>query len=162
MYLFLTTKSEQVSGPDVVIDCPNCGDRETLASSYELRERLCILFVIPVLFLRNTFVHCRTCNTRLTSGLTIGELEQHSSGNVSLFLSNPVPFIAKVIAIVALLVVWAPLVGLVMAILAMAVTRGRSGWPRVVAVIAFVLSGLLNFALLVLFLVALVNPAAVN
>lgn len=154
MGVWITTHREQTLGPDLKINCPKCGALDTSAASYELRDQLKLLFVIPLFKLTNTYVSCAACGTALTSRLSIDELRTHSPSDISHFLSYEISLVVKFLAILSLLLLIAPLVGFVLAILTVVLSRKSGGWPRTIGIVALLLSGIVTIPLVVLLAIA--------
>ena len=153
MEFWITTHREQTPGPELKINCPQCGASETPATSYELRDQLKLLCVIPFT-LTNTYVSCSACSAALTSRLSIDELRTHSPSDISHFPSYEISFVVKFLAILSLLLSIAPLVGFVLAILTVVLSRESGGWPRTIGIIALVLSGMVTIPLVILLAIA--------
>jgi hypothetical protein len=141
-------------GPSVRFTCPKCGAAAIEGSSYELHETLKALHLLPLYTARNTYVVCGHCQARLSSRLTLDELFQHCSADLSPYVSYEVSFVFKFLAITALLLSWAPLVGLVLALIAVAGTFRVRGWPRTLALVSVVASFAIPLLLVVLAAVA--------
>jgi hypothetical protein len=149
MDILITTRSQQTPGPELEIDCPKCGTSNTSAASYEQRDYLSLFYFIPLFSVANTFVKCGTCDARLTSRLSIEELQQHSTSDVSQYLSYEISFVVKFLAIASILLAIVPIVGLVLAILTVSLSLKSGGWPKTVGIIALVLSGIVTTATVV-------------
>jgi len=149
MAMLISVQSQENPGPELQIDCPKCGATSIHSTSYEQRDRLFLFFSIPTFGVTNTFVICGTCRTKLTSRLSIEELQQHSGIYSSHFLSYEIPFVVKFLVIASILLFIAPFVGLVLAIITVILTRDLEGWPRTLGIVALVLSCIFTIAFFV-------------
>jgi hypothetical protein len=150
MDVLITTRSQKIPGPELEINCPKCGASRTSAASYEQRDALSLFFIIPLFTVTNTFVKCAACGAKLTSRLSIDELQPHSAAEVSPYLSHEVSFVVKFLAIASILLFIAPIVGLVLAVLTVILSLRSGGWPRTLGIVALVLSGFVTISLFVL------------
>ncbi len=137
-YSLYSLKRETTPGPDVKFNCPRCGAQAGSGHSYEYRDTILALYLIPVLRSRSTYVTCRHCQAALTSALSVEELQQHGNTDLSAFVFDDVSFVFKFLAIAALLLCWTPIVGLGLALGTLAGTFRRRCWARTVALVSLV------------------------
>jgi hypothetical protein len=72
--------------------------------------------------------------------LELNDLERMHGLHIDEFLSYSPSFVFKFLAVVSLLICWAPIVGLIVAAIAVVGTRRFKGWPKVVSLVALVVS----------------------
>jgi hypothetical protein len=146
MTILITAQSQQTPGPELEIACPKCNAPKTSATSYEQRDRLSLFYLVPLFAITNTFVECASCNAKLTSRLSVHELDQHSGSDISQFLSFEMSFVVKFLALTSMLLFFAPIIGLVLAIFTVVLSSKSGGWPRALGLVALVLSGIVTIA----------------
>jgi|GEM_PF-6295101 len=99
-------------GPRVQFACPACLAPAAAGESYERHETFRALHLIPLFFVRNTYVMCGTCHAHLLSQLTLDDLRQHANSDISPFLSFSISFVAKALSVLAILLCWFPFLGI--------------------------------------------------
>ena len=147
----VSARSEQINGEKTRINCPACGAEDTLAQTFIQVERLYVLYVIPVLSMSNNFVRCLSCEAKLSTKLPLEELPHFSSEALEEHLNYEVSFVFRFLAMISLPLSVFPLVGLVVALLALIGTWNRPGWPRTVSRISTVLASIVSLLLLAVF-----------
>lgn len=149
MSLIWIARWVETPGPSLSINCPRCGEQAVTGRSYERLETLLLFGVVPVAKFKNTFVQCRGCKAKLTSRLNIGELTKYQGAGISQFLSDDVSFVFKFLAIVSLLLFFAPIVGLVLAAITFVGTFKSRTWPRTLALVSLILSSIVNAVIVI-------------
>ena len=99
-----------------------------------------LVHLLPLFKLHNTYIVCDVCGTKLHTRLELNDLERMHGLQIDEFLSYSPSFVFKFLAITSLLICWAPVVGLIVAAIAMVGTRRFKGWPKTVSTIALVIS----------------------
>ena len=151
--MFTQSIDRQISpGPVVQFTCPKCGQARSRGNSYELHDKFMALHFIPLWSTRTTYVACTSCRANLSSRLDIEELALYRDADVTPYLAYESSFVFKFAALAAVLLWWAPIVGLGLTVLALAGTWRVPGWPRTLAIV----SAPLSLAMTVLGAVALV------
>jgi hypothetical protein len=144
MHIVLDSRTDFRPGPDLAIDCPHCHTPGASAYSYDRIETLWLFDLVPVARMSSTYVNCRSCEVQLRSRVAARDLQEYAAagGLARVLIYDPfaVSCVAKAVAIVALLFSFLPTVGTALAIVAFCMTRKSQGWPRVVSIIAIVLS----------------------
>ena len=108
-----------------------------------------MLYVIPVLSMSNNLVGCLLCAAKLSTKLPLEELPHFSSEELEEHLKYEVSFVFRLLAVISLPLSVFPLVGLVVALLALIGTCNRPpGWPRTVSRISTVLASIVSLLLL--------------
>ncbi|HTW93488.1 MAG TPA: hypothetical protein VMD30_01760 [Tepidisphaeraceae bacterium] len=101
-----------------------------------------------------TYVTCGGCNANFISKLNLSELEQHRGTDISQYLYLVNSLVTMVFVLAAAMFFVIPILGLVLAGIAVAVTwKYSGGWMKMVSRIALVLAVLANigFALIGVF-----------
>lgn len=152
MDVLLVAKTRKEPGPALTIRCPKCGADSVSAVAYRQVDDLCAFYFLKLFTIRNTFVECSSCRAKLRSRIDLEELGAYRAGELEQFLSHDVSFVAKFLAVASLVLCIAPIVGAVLALIAVLLTLKSSGWPRTVSQVALALStvitGLFMIALL--------------
>jgi len=150
MQILITTRSEHIPGPTIVMHCPLCNANSVPADSYEQIDRLGLFWVIPLLRVRNTFVQCSACGKKSIAKVTTNEIADYSADELSYYLTGYISIVARFLAIASLLLFWAPAIGLVLGISAVLANLRTVGWPRMMSWVGAILSGIVTIGLLVL------------
>ena len=98
------------------------------------------LYFIPLLTQRETCVKCLDCGTIQLTKLPLKDLEGLSPGGLQPWLFPRVSIIAKFIALASILLFCAPVVGLGLGVAGLIMNFRSGGWPKVVSIVAIVLS----------------------
>ena len=148
--LIITTKSQTKRGPAIKIHCPLCKVRSVKAQARDQVDEVALFYVIPLFRLRNTFLKCSKCEQQIISTITSKELASYSADELSPYLSGRASFIGNFLAIAGVLLCWAPIIGILLAIVGTFINRRSPGWPRTVSLIGVVLSvfGTITFFIL--------------
>jgi hypothetical protein len=138
--IFWSAQSRRVPGPRVDFTCPKCLCGPTSGSSYEQTDSAHLFFVIPILRMRNTFVICDQCKSRLFCVMTLDDLTQSAGADISRFLSYRISFVFKTLSILSLLLCVFPVLGTVLSCITLIGTYKSPGVWRTIAIISFVIS----------------------
>jgi len=134
MYFLLGTKANEVSGPDVAIDCLWCGKQGTNGHSRKRTEWLTLFHLLPLFPFHTVFVRCDFCQKDMLAKCSLEELAQSNPLALKNLLVKRVSFVGKVCIVLGLLLCWAPLVGLIPAIIGYIYGRkyggGMKKWGR--------------------------------
>mgnify|MGYP006908265890 FL=1 len=149
MGIILTLSSARLPGPAVDFECPSCGLGAVGGESHTQVDTVRAFFLIPLWRHHNTYVVCPSCTRRFRAPAGLDELSQLDANELTVLLGSGTSFNAKAYALVALAFCWAPLVGLVMRLVATVITRRVRGWPRTVSRIALGVSILMFVVLFV-------------
>lgn len=123
------------------INCPRCGAKETRAVCYTVREVLGL-----IVWHKTHWVKCLACGTELYSRLPpkdLAGLPPDVLEGVVVFRRS---FVARTVTLLAVLLFWTPLVGLMVSALAVILNWRSGGWPKRLSLIALVISALLTAA----------------
>jgi hypothetical protein len=134
-------RSHTEDGEEILINCPACGARQVKASTYAKMQRVRIAG-IPI-DQRTSWVVCSACRKHLLSLRDVNDLPCLSEDELGQVLSVYTSFISRSFAVLALILGWIPIVGLVIAVLAVLLNRRRSIW-RMFSWIGFVLGAVLT------------------
>lgn len=152
MDVLLVAKTRKEPGPALTICCPKCGADGVDAVAYRQVDDLCAFYFLKLFTISNTFVECSACRAKLRSSIDLDELGAYGQEELSQFLSHDVSFVVKFLAIASLVLCITPIVGAVLALIAVLLTLKTTGWTRTVSQVALALStvvtGLFIMALL--------------
>lgn len=152
MDVLLVAKTRKEPGPTLTIRCPKCGAEDVAAVAYRQVDDLCAFYFLKLLTISNTFVECSACRAKLRSSIDLDELGTYGQEELNQFLSHDVSFVVKFLAVASLVLCIAPIVGAVLALIAVLLTLKTTGWTRIVSRVALALStvitGLFIIALL--------------
>jgi hypothetical protein len=149
---WLFARYEVTPGPPATFACPRCGAGPVPADSYRRTEILSLFAVIPLGRTHMTHLVCGNCSAHLFTKLTLDDLYQCIGVDISRFVFYRVSFILKSLAVLSLLLCWAPVVGLGLSLITFI---GTFKWPsvwRTIAIICLVLS----FVVTSLFIIVLI------
>lgn len=150
MSILLTTKTQQIPGPTVDINCPHCAASSVASASHEQVDRLGLFYIIPLFGLRNTFIRCGACGKQLTSKLRIDEIANYSADDLSHFLAGRVLLVNVFLAVASVLLFWAPIVGLILGVIAVLLNRRAAPWLRTLSWVGMSLSAVITVAVVIL------------
>jgi hypothetical protein len=139
MFFLLGTKAE-VSGSDVTIDCLWCGRQGTNAQSHERTEWLTLFHFLPLFSFHTVFVRCDSCRKDMVAKCSLAELAQGNPLTLKHLLVKRVSFVGKVCIVLGLLLCWAPMVGLIPAIIGFVYGRRHEGWMKKMSLLGLILS----------------------
>jgi len=134
----LHIQTETRTGPKIQIYCPACDAQAVEATVSEAIEHTRLFYFIPLLKLRNTWVTCGKCGAKLTSSLAMDDLLVQQPGAVNDYIRFGASGLAKILAIVGLLVCWVPVGGMVVTGIALFLARGTKGWPKKLAMLGMI------------------------
>jgi hypothetical protein len=130
-------------GPDVAIECPRCR-KHGIASTSDQEHRDLYFGFIPVLTSHRTCVVCPNCKVTLDSRVMAADLASLPPGEVSAMLRHRPSLVQGFLAVVALLLAWLPVAGMIIALIALLVNWRHRGWTKKVCYVAVVVSVLCN------------------
>jgi len=147
----LTVDVKEQAGPDIVFDCPACGERNVAGHTSENIETGKLLHFIPVLQLRHSWVTCSRCGRKFASTLPLSQLAGADPAVLQRAIRYRAGGAGIAMAIIALLTCLVPGLGLVTSGIALWLVRGTDGWPKKVGVLAMVVSVALAVCVVLLF-----------
>jgi len=152
----LSTRFRTTPGPDLKINCQNCGSMDTNASSSEEEGRFYFLYIIPLLGSTNTFIECVDCKTRFRLNMTISQLhlQQPSASDLNPLLVRETPERIRILLMLSLSLGWLPIMGLFLTLPARRLTRKLDGRPKRLGKIALVISIISTIVYILALLVA--------
>jgi hypothetical protein len=133
-------QTERWPGPEIVIDCPTCGERGVAASTYDEQIRESVAGLIPVNSVRRSWVACSHCKATVRSRLPAADLDGKTPVELADLIYIDASFYQKALAIIALVVAIFPLVGTVVAAIALFANRKIPVWSKTVSIVALGLS----------------------
>src|SRR5262249_46168466 len=116
-------------GAEIQINCPACEARGVAASTYVQIERV-RFFGIPV-HRRTSWVVCSQCQKHLLSSADVKDLPGLSEEERNRVIAPYTSFVSRALAVLALLLGWIPLVGFVVAGIAVLLNRRPGLWRRI-------------------------------
>jgi hypothetical protein len=119
-------RSNIEEGEPVKIHCPLCGERGVEAKTYAQVERVKFLG-IPV-DRRTSWAVCSRCGKHLLSSRDVHDLPGSSEEELDKVLAPYASFISRSIALLALILSWVPIVGIVLVLLAILLNRRPGIW----------------------------------
>ena len=131
----------------VVFDCPHCRASNVRGTAYDLRETIRVAQKVPAWGWSSHWVRCSNCRTELHANCAAHDLQGARPSTVTESVHRYVSFPKRVLAVASLLIGWAPVVGLLLALVSMAVNSRTRGWPRWLSVIALIIAAAVNVAL---------------
>ena len=134
------SETEKRPGPDLVINCPACHNRDASATTYDQRIQERIWGLIPVNDTSSTWVVCTECNAILRSRVTAAKLKGKTADELSDQMYFDAGLVPKVLAMIGIVLAIFPFVGLVMAAIALFMNRKSPTWARMISVVALILS----------------------
>jgi len=137
-------------GPPIQIDCPACGHKAVNAIPFESVDQVKLAYLIPLMKLRSTWVTCGHCNQQIACTAPMAQLEGQDSQSMQSLLRYHATGGARTLSLIAFLLSWVPLLGLILISVAMFHTRGTRGLARslcvfgvIIAITCTVLTGLM-------------------
>jgi hypothetical protein len=144
------TRWTETPGPVVTFQCARCKNLVT-GSSRKRDERVYALGFIPTVSKTTTYVTCGGCKADFLSKLNLSELEQHKGVDISRYLYLTNSLVTLVLVVASAMLFWTPIVGLILAGIAVAITwKYSGGWMKMLSRIALGLAVLVSIALVLL------------
>src|SRR6266478_3178968 len=113
----LGSKVYNDAGPEVAIDCLWCGRQSVKERTRQQTEWLTLFHFFPILRIRNVFVRCSACGKDMIARCSLAEVEHSNPVTLQHHLIRSESFVGRVCILVGLLLCWAPIVGLIPAII---------------------------------------------
>lgn len=142
MIVFGTSRTRQVPGPDLHINCQVCGRDGVSARSYECEEKITLYFV-PLPTQRERHVVCTVCGADRLTDLPLEELSTCAPEEAERHLFHRVSLVAKAIAVASVALFGCLPLGLPLGVAAMVMNRRSGGWPFRAGLLGVVLTVLL-------------------
>ncbi len=135
--LMLTAERTRTPGPAVLLNCRFCHSEQATAHTEQIIEVAKLSYVIPLGTSTFTEVTCDICERTRRLMRPLDDVQALDIETLSIEHANATPIIIRVLCGIAIATVILPLVGPVLAVLAMHFSRGeRTGW-RTLAITAF-------------------------
>lgn len=131
----------------VVFDCPKCRAERVRGMAYTLRETIRFGERVPPWGWSSHWVRCSECSAELQADCDSEDFKRASPATVNKNVHAYFGLHNRFLALAGLAFSWAPLVGLLVSIAAMAMNLKTRGWPRIVSVVALGLTAIYNAAL---------------
>ncbi|QQE13306.1 hypothetical protein JD969_07560 [Planctomycetota bacterium] len=129
-------KTQHEYDESIEIHCPLCKTNNVDGYPFVYVEKVKWLIVVTIGGKQTPFVKCSKCNGKMISKMSIDELPAYTADELAPFLIRENGFAGGVLAIFALALSFLPIVGLLPVLASLAINYNRSGWQRVVTLIA--------------------------
>lgn len=154
----LSGKILEDAGPEVnVLQCLWCGGRSVKAQTWLRTDWLTLLHLIPLFRIRNVYVRCGTCQRDMIAKCSFNELEGMNPVTLHHHLVKSQSFVGLVCIILGVLLCWAPLIGIIPAVIGFCYRNQFGGALRVASWVSLIVSATISLAMAVL--VILMPPA---
>ena len=137
-------------GDPVNIDCPACHGKQVEATPFQSTDHVKLAYIIPLMKLRSTWITCGQCNVQIACTAPLDQLAGNDASALAPLFRYRATGGAKGIALLAFVLSWIPVIGLILASVASFMARGTHGWARglnvlsiIIAVAATILGGLM-------------------
>jgi hypothetical protein len=134
-----TIRRQIIPGAPIQFSCPKCR-KVSQGKACQFVDTFMLLYFVPLGTVRNTYVACDDCGLKLRTQLGLEDLERMHGLQIDEFLSYSPSFVFKFLAITALLLCLAPILGTIVAIIAVSGTYHFKGWPKKFSITALLIS----------------------
>lgn len=131
----------------VVFDCPHCHAENVRGTAYDLRETIRVADHVPEWGWSSHWVRCSECHAELFADCRASEFQGASPETVNARVHAYLPFTKRFLAIASLLIGWTPGLGIIVALVSMAINLRTRGWPRVASIVGLGVSGVATAAI---------------
>jgi hypothetical protein len=132
-------RRQVIPGAAIQFSCPKCR-KVSQGKACQFVDSIMLLYVLPLGTIRNTYVACDDCGLKLRTQLGLEDLERMHGLQIDEFLSYSPSFVFKFLAITALLLCMAPILGTIVAAIAAGGTYHFNGWPKKLSITALLIS----------------------
>jgi hypothetical protein len=126
-------------GPTLEFDCWNCGAKDVEGSIMRLSETVNVLYQ-ELKQVSSTLIRCKACKAEFTGDVTIRQIEQLDDKELADAFRNRIPLSGKITVIASFALIWVPMMGLILAILAVSRNRNVRDWPKYYSVFSLILN----------------------
>lgn len=130
----------------VHFECPHCHSQSS-GTAYDLRETIRVSTRVPRWGWQSHWVRCAKCKSELHSDCCAEDFVGASPTVVNEHVRAYVSFPKRVLATASLLLCWAPVLGVLVGIVATVANLRTRGWPKWVSLGGLVLAASLNVAM---------------
>ncbi|HEY3392861.1 MAG TPA: hypothetical protein VGK58_09150 [Lacipirellulaceae bacterium] len=134
-----TIRRQIIPGAPIQFSCPKCR-KVSQGKACQFVDTFMLLYFLPLGAVRNTYVACDDCGLKLRTQLRLDDLERMQGLQIDVFLSYSPSFVFKFLTITALLLCLAPILGTIVAIIAVSGTYHFKGWPKKFSITALLIS----------------------
>ena len=131
----------------VVFDCPKCRAALVRGTAYNLRETIRLTDRVPAWGWSSHWVRCSHCGAELSADCEPKAFHGCSPSKVSDRVHPYLSFPKRVLAVASAAMGWVPVLGVLVAIVSMAMNARTRGWPRVLSMVTLALTTAYNVAL---------------
>jgi hypothetical protein len=136
-----SARVETVVGPEVnVLQCLWCGQRPVRAQTRQETGWLKFLYLIPLLRIRNVYVRCGACRKDMTAKCAFAALSSMSPVTLQHCLVKSRSFVGASCIVLGALLYWAPLIGIIPAIIGFCYRKQFGRAMRVTSTAGLILS----------------------
>ena len=146
MHLFLKTRVKEDRGSDVVINCLWCNRQGVSAHTRQRTEWLKLFHFIPIARFRTVFVKCSACGKDMIAKCSLEEVVNSNPLTLKYLLVKRVSFVGKVCIALAVLLCWAPLIGLIPSVIGFLYRNEFQNWVRKMSLVVLIISILSTLA----------------
>ncbi|MEX2213881.1 MAG: hypothetical protein WD768_07125 [Phycisphaeraceae bacterium] len=133
-------QNEPDVGEPVLINCPACGAKDIASVPSESVDYVKIAYLIPITKLRATTIRCGQCNADIACIAPMAELAGLDAAGIDPLLRfHPTPA-ARNWSLLGLVTSVIPILGLIIASIAIYHSRGTRGWPASVNMLSIILA----------------------
>lgn len=105
------------AGPEVAVDCLWCGRQSIKAQTRQETGCLTLLHFVPLLRIRNVFVRCSACGKDMIAKCSLADVARSSPITLQHHLIKCQSFVGRVCIILGVLLCWAPMIGVIPAVI---------------------------------------------
>lgn len=140
MQIILNTRRTEYTGPSVEIHCPRCKKRNATASTTAVLEQNRLFYFIPFFNAEFTRVQCDACKSKLRLIERVDNVAALDIDERSRRLASSTSLPAMVSAVLSIVLSVLPIVGVVMALVALALNLKSGTFWRNLSIVGLILS----------------------
>ncbi len=130
--------SEKKLGPVIPVNCPSCLEENVDGQSYAMVDTVLLLMLIPMHTRATIYLSCPKCKRTFKPLIPLSEISDHPIAVRGQYLREHVSIIQILLGILAFFLCWIPVLGVVIAAIALLVNWQASTWLKVISTIATV------------------------
>lgn len=105
------------TGPEVSVDCLWCSRQAVRAETRRETGFVTLFYIVPVFPVRNVFVRCTACRKEMIARCSWADIARSSPVTLQHHLIKSQSFVGLVCILLGLLLCWAPMIGLIPAVI---------------------------------------------
>jgi hypothetical protein len=138
--LIFGAKVGNEAGPELDVDCLWCGGQSVKGQTRIETGWLNLFHLVPLLRIRNVFVRCSVCGKEMIAKCSPADLAQSNPVTLRQQLIKPQPFIGLVCIWLGVLLCWAPIIGVIPALIGFFYRNRFRGAMRILSWVGLSLS----------------------